>query len=217
VEEFVAAQLRAQGREVIFTESRPFHALFSIMMWMWVQDPADPLGQIVGFGGRDGVGATPDGTINIVLPSDFGSAEFGKRRMEALDKHLALMPDDSAEMLWIFDYWVEHAHGLRQYLWAYETEDADRAREILRVLGPIHVKAILRYLAGDYWSRYLGWPDLLSWFEDSTGPSDPLFTEVKSGRDRVSAEQLEFIRGNATQLRLPFEIAKVHRTKTLTR
>lgn len=45
VEEFVAAQLRKQGREVIFSESRPFHALFSIMTWMWVQEGHSKVGR----------------------------------------------------------------------------------------------------------------------------------------------------------------------------
>lgn len=45
VEDFVAAQLKADGRQVMFCESRPLHALFGVMMWLWVQDINDPQSQ----------------------------------------------------------------------------------------------------------------------------------------------------------------------------
>lgn len=40
VEEFIARRLRADGREVMFCESRPFQAIYGTLMWLWVQAPA---------------------------------------------------------------------------------------------------------------------------------------------------------------------------------
>lgn len=216
VEEFVAAQLRADGRQVMFCESRPFHALFGVMMWMWVQDMNDPQCRAAAFAGRDGVGADAHGLIWTVLPSDFGSEDYGKRRAYPLTEHFELLQED-IDFLWTFDYWLEPSRGLRQYLWAYEADVMQRARELVRVLGPVRVKLILAYLAQNYWGRYLGWPDLVSWRDTTDGPQDVLFTEVKSGGDRMSADQLDWVQGNAQYLKFPFEIAKVHRSRTITR
>jgi len=72
VEAFAASRLSDAGYRVVLTESRPFHALFGTLMWSWVQDPEDPRVRVVGFGGRDGVGADARGIIWTSLPDDFG-------------------------------------------------------------------------------------------------------------------------------------------------
>jgi hypothetical protein len=73
----------------------------------------------------------------------------------------------------------------------------------------------MRYLAEDYWGRYLGWPDLVSWREDSNGPEDIAFVEVKSSNDKLSDYQRSWIEGNHKHLQLLFRIAKVHRAQRL--
>jgi len=78
---------------------------------------------------------------------------------------------------------------LRQYLWAYVQEDQQRGRTLIEVLGPQRVKRIMRYLAEDYWVRYLGWPDLVSWREGDSGPEGVAFIEVKSSNDKLSDDQ----------------------------
>ncbi len=215
VEEFVARQLRAQGREVMFCESRPLQTLFGNLMWLWVQSPDDPRLRPSGFGGRDGVGTDEHGLIWTLLPHDFGSAAHARRRGQALDAHMDMLPNDTAEMLWAYDYWQEPSRPLRQYLWAYTEEDEQRARQLITVLGAPLVKLILRYLAESYWERFLGWPDLMTRRDTPGGPQDVEFIEVKSSSDKLSDDQRSWIKGNHEILKLPFRVVKVHRTRRL--
>lgn len=215
VEVFVADILRGDSQAVMFCESRPVHALYGCLMWLWVQDPADPELQPRRFGGRDGIGADARGMIWTMLPPDFGAVGHAERRASELDAYLAWLPDEISELVGVYDYWLEPSRPLRQYLWAYTAEDEGRARILLRVLGPQRVKTILRYLAEHYWGRYLGWPDLFAWRESQDRFLEPQFVEVKSSGDKLSADQREWIEGNARQLRLPFRLAKVHRAERL--
>jgi hypothetical protein len=216
VEEFVTQILQSRGREVLFCESRPFQALYGSLMWLWVQSPSDPRLRHSMFGGRDGVGADEHGLIHTLLPHDFGSPAHAHRRQQALQAHLDMMlPDDTNELLWAYDYWQEPSRSLRQYLWAYTEEDQQRGRTLISVLGAQCVKLIMRYLAEDYWQRYLGWPDLVTWCMTPDGPSDVQFIEVKSSGDKLSNDQRAWIEGNHNQLRLPFRIVKIHRTQRL--
>lgn len=168
VEEFAADHYRRQGREVMELESRPFQCLFGCLMWMWVSEPADPRNRAVYFGGRDGVGADDNGLIAVVMPEDFGSANHGSRRQGALHEHLDVLPDSTEELIRVYDCWLDYSRPLRQYLWAYTKEDETRARKVVEVLGARTVKKLLAFLAEDYWERYLGWPDLLTWRLDAS-------------------------------------------------
>jgi VRR-NUC domain len=217
VEDYVAAEERIKGREVMFLESRPVQCLFGALMWLWVQDPADERGRLSFFGGRDGIGADENGMIACILPGDFGIPGHAVRRAEALEAHLGFLPDDTAELLWAYDYWLDPSRPLRQYLWAYTPEDEDRARVMIDVLGAPQIKLLLRFLAEDYWRRYCGWPDLLTWRPTPTGAEDPALIEVKSSGDRLSEDQRTWIGDNAATLRLPFRLVKVHRTERLRR
>jgi len=217
VEDHVAAMQRGQGRSTLFLESRPVQCLFGALMWLWVQDPADERGRVVYFGGRDGIGATDNGLIGCILPPDFGTAGHAERRAEALDAHLAWLPNEAGLLLAAYDYWLEPSRALRQYLWAYTQQDEDRARILIEVLGAARVKQVLRFLAEDYWRRFCGWPDLLSWRETTTGPDDVELLEVKSSGDRLSEDQRNWITDNAETIRLPFRLVKVHRTEQLRR
>lgn len=207
VEDFVAETLTNSGAEVVFCESRPFHALYGILMWMWIQLPGDPEGRAVMFGGRDNIETDEHGMTWTILPSDFGSQGHAVRMAAELDEHLALIPDETDALLWWFDYWRSHSENLCAYLWAHEEEVAATSRVLVEVLGADVIKRILRFLAKGYWNRYLGWPDLLvveqaGWY----------FAEVKSSRDRLSGDQKNWIAANYEHLRLPFKLIKVHRS-----
>jgi hypothetical protein len=215
VEEFVAQRLQREGRKVMFCESRPFQALYASLMWVWVQSPADPRLRMSGFGGRDEIGADERGIIWTLLPHDFGSPAHARRRQQALQEHMNMLPNDTDGLLWAYDYWQEPSRPLRQYLWAYTQEDQERARTLIRVLKPQRIKMIMQYLAEDYWGRFLGWPDLLSWREEPSGPDSFEFIEVKSSGDKLSDDQRSWIEGNRQHLHFPFRIAKIHRTQRL--
>ena len=210
VEEYVRRELEDEGWSVIRCESRPFHALYGCLMWLWVQDPADPLNRVVVFGGRDGAETDSSGRVWTHLPEDFGHPNHVRRRAAALEEHLQdLLPDDTDELLWLFDYWLEPSSGLRAYLWAHDEDVTRSAIAIVQVIGAVVTKRILRFLAEDYWGRYVGWPDFLVHRE-----SDWFLAEVKSSRDRLSGAQKDWFDANGKYLGLPAKVIKVHRAKT---
>jgi hypothetical protein len=206
-EEFAARHFRSRGYDTLFLESRPFHVLFSVFLWMLIEDPDDPFAGPSGFGDRNAFDKKEKGPmVWITLPTDFGSAAYATRRAGAIDEHLDFIICGKDQLRSIFDYWLEPSERLRQYLWAHRPEDVERARILLDVLSPDLVISLLRFLVGDYWGRYLGWPDLLCY-----RGTDFVLAEVKSSKDKLSQPQKEWIRLNAENLRLPFRLVKIHR------
>ena len=210
VEEFVSRYFKQQGYSVLFLESRPFHVLFGIYMWLLVQDPDDPLNRMVMFGDRDAYEAGgPNKPIWMMKPDDFGTPGYGVRRAAAIEEHLRDVLRHG-ELEELFKYWLQPSETLRQYLWAHKLEDIDIARELTRILPKAVVGRILRYLVEAYWQRYTGWPDLLI-----HRGADYLFVEVKSSKDKLSQDQKNWIRGNHESLHLPFKIVKVHKKEVV--
>lgn len=210
VELYVARRLRENGATVLMTESRPFHAMYGVLMWLWVQAPDDPERKIFGFGGRDNLDTDEHGMSWVIMPNDFGAPGHAARRGPELEEHLSFIPDETDALLYWFDIWRGHSRELCAYLWAHDDEVMDTAKQVIEILGSATIKTILRFLAEDYWGRYLGWPDLLvsevdgSWY----------FAEVKSSNDRLSGDQKRWILTSHKYLDLRFKLAKVHRTAT---
>jgi hypothetical protein len=210
VEEFASRYFRRLGFETLVLESLPFHVLFGTFMWLVIQDSADPQVRIVSFGDRHAFeNKTQSEPIWTHLPDDFGTVGYGRRRAAAIDAHFSLLVDDTGELKWLFDYWLKHSEGFRQYLWAHRDDDIRRARQLLDVLPPAVITKILRYLVDHYWERYLGWPDLLAYREEEF-----LFIEVKSSRDKLSEAQKNWIGDNYRLLHFPFKLVKVHKAGT---
>lgn len=65
-----------------------------------------------------------------------------------------------------------------------------------------------RYRRHQAWQvdRYVGWPDLLLWRDETI-----MLVEVKSSNDKLSAEQRQWIADNHDILKLPFRVVKLHR------
>ena len=212
VDDYVARHYRALGYQAEIMESRPFHALFATFMWIVTEDFADGRTRPVLFGARQGT-AVPlfRGMTQAILPDDFGSPGYGRRRRRAIDKQIDEIPDDRREWLWLFDYQLPNSHRLREYLHAHDAESVRRARLLVEVLPVDALRRVLRYLALSYWKRYLGWPDLLV-YRDMT---DFFFVEVKGSGDHLSDDQKNWIVGNASDLKLPFKLARIHRDRVV--
>lgn len=206
-EGFATNQYEALGWSVMQLESRPFHVLFGVMFWMVIQG-ADPRLEVRGFGARGAPleASEVDRMIWTLLPPDFGTSGYAKRRSDAIEEHFELLPPDKEELLWLFDLWVEPSEQLRQYLWAHDPSDIERARRLIEILPPNAIIATLRYLIADYWRHYIGWPDLIIW-----KGHEFCLVEVKSSSDKLSAEQRGWIAGNHDHLHLPFKLVKLHR------
>jgi hypothetical protein len=209
VEEFAARHLRQQGYGVVFAESVPFHVLFGVYTWLLIQDPDDPLRNLVGFGNRADfeAGKKPIGQVWTFLPEDFGAPGYADRRRQAVEAHCRETLEGELDLDWLFEYWLGPSEPLRQYLWAHRESDITRARDVLRIRPRSRVLAIVAYLIGHYWGRYVGWPDLLAFRGD-----EYLFAEVKFSRDKLSDDQRRWIEDNSTLLHMPFKLIKIHRT-----
>lgn len=207
-ESYAAHHFGHEGYDVIQTESRPFHVLFGVFMWLLIQDTNDPKIRNVGFGKRVPFSdSTNSPFIHTLLPSDFGSREYARRRASAIEVHFQQMLSLKKNLLWAFDYWTEPSNELRNYLWAHMPEDLSKARRIVEVLPACTIIRILRFLTAAYWDRYCGWPDLLIY-----KGSQFQLVEVKSSRDKLSEQQKQWIRENYKELGLPFKLVKIHRT-----
>ncbi|MFO1486687.1 MAG: VRR-NUC domain-containing protein [Verrucomicrobiaceae bacterium] len=209
VEDFVAKTYESEGYLVMKLESMPFHALFAVFLWPIVQDARDAKTRFVAFGDRNAFEARESSVqhqIWTLLPSDFGSPGFGARRATDFNDYIDKLPNERRDLLEVFDLNVGMSSDLRQYLWAHREEAIDRARKLATVLPVETIKRVLRYLANDYWGRYLGWPDLLLWKKDEV-----IFIEVKSSRDKLSENQKAWITDNHNILGLRFKLVKIHR------
>ncbi|MCX5818145.1 MAG: VRR-NUC domain-containing protein [Proteobacteria bacterium] len=207
VEQYAEKYYEGLGYKAVRLESMPFHALFSIFTWLLIQDPNDPEVRMAGFGERSAYEEDRSkNPIWVPLPSDFGTSGYADRRKKEIEAYLSDIQEHSQDLLWLFDYWTPYSEGLRQYLWAHRNEHVQKARKIVEILEPRTTLEIIHYLLGSYWSRYLGWPDLLAYNKDAY-----LFVEVKLSKDKLSDEQRHWIEENKKRLHLPFEILKVHR------
>ena len=146
----------------------------------------------------------PSELMWIRHPSDFGTADYARRRAKAFTKHLAAIAEDGAELLRLF--WLAPSVGLRQYLWAHRREAIETARKLIELIPPVVLKTVLGYLVLNYWEHHSGWPDLLvyranQWF----------LAEVKSCSDKLNENQKRWIEDNHRYLHLPFKLVQVHR------
>ncbi|MBL8552196.1 MAG: VRR-NUC domain-containing protein [Hyphomonadaceae bacterium] len=207
-EEFVLRRYADDGWQSLRLESAPFHVLFGVFLWPILQDAGDQNVREGMFGER----AAYDESRAIVLmgtglPEDFGTKSYAPRRAAAVEAHFAALPNDQLGMLRLFDKWLTPSEGLRQYLWAYEPDDIERARHLIEILPPSVIASSLRYLLDDYWRHYCGWPDLLLHRDEG----DYFLAEVKSSGDKLSEDQKRWIGDNHDRLHLPFKLVKVHR------
>jgi hypothetical protein len=201
-EEYVIRHFQSSGYSVVKLESRPFHVLFGIYMWLLIQDPADSNNVLAGFAGRNPPNQPKGAEVWMYRPRDFGTTGYGKRRSAEIEAHLSSLED----LQWLFDYWLTPSRELRRYLWADEPHDVEAARLLVRILPAATIKLVLRYLVEAYWERYLGWPDLFAYRD-----GEFRLLEVKSSGDKLSEDQKRWIEDNAAKLTLPFSIVKLHR------
>jgi hypothetical protein len=200
-EQFAEQHFATQGWSCVHCESRPFHALFGVYMFLLIQDPDDPRNRIVGFGSRTDFDNRVKGSpIHTLLPEDFGAPGYFDRRRKEIGRHLATLDDSD----WLFDYWARSSEDFRQYLWAHDPADVAAARRIRSILGLATLRKVLVYLVRDYWGNYCGWPDLLLF-----RPGEFLFVEVKSSKDKLSEDQKRWMLDNQRELRFGFKIFKI--------
>jgi hypothetical protein len=207
IEEYVCDYYSKLGYNSIQSESVPFHVMFGIFFWLLIQDPEDSKNRMAGFGDRFGIDdIRKRNKIWTPLPEDFGTPGYYQRRKTEIQEHINNLARNKDDLIWSFDYWIEHSYYFRNYLHAHKPEYIDKARIIVINLSLETIKTILHYLIKNYWKNYLGWPDLFL-YNNSTY----FFVEVKSSKDKLSEYQKRWIEDNYMELKLPFKIVKVLR------
>ncbi len=206
VEEFIRRKYEEKGFKTLILESIPFHVLFATIFNNIIQNIDDEKVRRTSFGDREYRGIM----ISALLPSDFGTSGYYKRKREIIDNFLKKFT--SKELL--IEEFTQNlnnpiSENLRQYLWAIDIEKIEIARKLLDIIDHNIMKNILLYLIKDYWKNYCGWPDLICYTDEKV-----LFVEVKSSTDKLSEDQKNWIEGNYKELSIDFEIAKVIRLKT---
>ena len=148
-EEYACWHFSNLGFSTTRCESVPFHALFSVLLWMLIQDPFDLRLRNVTFGERSSfeTHGHSDSSVWMQLPDDFGTIAYSMRRSGAIAHYFEnVLPKEREALLSFFDISTIGSHKLQQYLWAYRTEDVSRARSLLEVLPPNAVHIALKYL-----------------------------------------------------------------------
>lgn len=212
VEDLVSRHFRAQSYDVLDAESIPFHVLFGCLLCRVICDPSDPFVGAASFGERSAFERRETGPlITALLPSDFGTPGFGQRRGVAVEALLSKLAGSPGSLKTQFEAMLGESEPLRQYLWAHRHDSIESARQILNIVPHDAIVRILRYLAADYWGRYVGWPDLVV-----HRLGEYFFAEVKGSGDRLSEEQKRWTEANRRELNLPFKLIKVRRARVVT-
>lgn len=206
-EEVAAQHYESEGWTVLVCERTLITILYGTLCHSIVQDPDDPHIRIGyrhstrGWTSRDR--NTP--LIAIPLPEDFGGpAHFERRGSEYSSLFAALEGRDLAEE---FERSLGPSENLRDYLWVNDDAAIDLARATLRSIPQQHLLEWTRWVAGHFWNRQPGWPDLLLLGEQAFR-----FAEVKTPHDKLSQEQIAWFGWARGEANVPCEICRVRRS-----
>jgi hypothetical protein len=206
-EELVAMDAESQGYVVLRCERALISCLTATFLGQTIQDPYDPevrptyRGSTVGWTSSNRSTAT----IEIPLPTDFGTPGYSLRRGDQIQRELAALASGPS-LLHAFDERLPFTISLRDYLWVAQPEVVDRTRVALRHLPLRVVLDSLAWVIGHLWARITGWPDLLLLSGDSYR-----FSEVKSPHDELSAEQMQWFRWARGSAEISCEIVRVRK------
>lgn len=209
--EAIAARFyKDQGWEVHECERRLISTLYATLCFPVVQDPKDPELQIGCRNSTRGwTSENPDtGLIAIPLPKDFGSPHhFDRRRAE----YERLLQDlGRASLSEVFESNLDAGENLRDYLWVNEDKAVHLTRRALEVIPHDAVLRWVRWVAGDFWHRQPGWPDLLLLRDGAFR-----FSEVKTPNDALSQEQIRWFRWACGEEHVPCEICRVRKERDI--
>lgn len=247
VERYVAEHLARRGMHVMRCEGMPFWALFNVTMTgLHLPGLSHLLDRL--HPGAPLASALPldyCSTRNGISDGDFVAQHYGGALGEDWRARAAAQPLEAARRRAYLEgpdpvplnCYLENLprgrelHRLIDATWGgpaaldaslYAEVPIGKVHLLVDVLSSEQLVAVLSWLAGRYWERRAGWPDLLAWagsaqpeagrFEVVSGSAK--FVEVKSDRDQPSADQRRLYAANESLLRLPMRIIRVRRHET---
>jgi hypothetical protein len=206
-EDLVALEAEAQGYVVLRCERTLISCLIATLLGQVIQESGDPEVRPTYRASTKGWASSKRNaaTIEILLPTDFGTSGHWLRRMDRIKEELAVLAD-APSLLQEFDQRLSITESLRDYLWVAESGMVERARIALRHLPAAVVLKSLTWAIGHLWDRIPGWPDLLLLSSETYR-----FSEVKSPHDELSAEQARWFRWAGGPAAISCEIVRVRK------
>jgi len=204
VEEIVAEWHRSKGYTVLTCERTFISAWVGTFLALTIQDPSDVRVRSTFRNSTKGWTSQNRNTrlISILLPEDFGSAEYYKRREAAIQAGIQRMRA-ATNLQTLFDELLDDGDSLRDYLWVNDDNAVELARIVLNILPKGMVVAGVEWAIQDFWHRQPGWPDLFAY-----KGNDFMFVEVKSPHDELSQEQMNWFQWAIEQAHIPCEICR---------
>ena len=205
-EDVVTEWYEKKGFSVRKCERKLISVLVGTLCNSVIQDPEDSRVRIVmrqstrdwSFKKRD----TP--LIQFLLPRDFGSKEYFKRRKEVFDNLLKGLEKEDLNV--IFEESLCASKLLRNYLWVDDDEAVELGRVALGIIPNLLVLKCIDWAVRDFWNRQSGWPDL---FVFKT--NEFKFVEVKTPYDKLSLEQMNWFKWAIKEASIPCEIFRLQK------
>lgn len=179
VEQAALSHLSSGGFQGIFSASEPWWQLAFILFWDQIYAPLEE-----GFDPQFGQPPTESQDI----PLDLFSTSFYRRRREAIEGRAEQLQNQLLGEFIHEQVEARRASPCRIFRGA-TTDSAAAIYFLAERLQPALVVDICRHLLEDFRQNRRGLPDLVVVKQDV-----PHFVEVKSARDRLSAEQVEWFR-----------------------
>ncbi|HLO14676.1 MAG TPA: VRR-NUC domain-containing protein [Anaerolineales bacterium] len=208
VEQIATELYNSQGYSVLRCERLLISTWVATFLCLSIQDLTDPRVRTVFRNSTKGWTSKNrnTGLIAILLPEDFGAAEFYERRKSAITSNIGYIRN-SENLSVVFNEFLESSESFRDYLWVNSNEAVETARTALDVLPKDTVISSIEWAIQDFWRRQPGWPDLFVYRD-----MEYKFVEVKSPYDELSLEQIQWL-GWASGQKIPCEILRVKRRK----
>jgi len=208
VEQIAIKYYVSQGYSVLRCERVLISTWVATFLCTSIQDTTDLRARMVFRNSTKGWSSRnrDNGSIGILLPKDFGSAEFYKRRKDAIQANLSSI-QNAKNLSTTFNNLLKTSESLRDYLWVNNDDEIETAKVALKVLSKEMVISSLEWAIQDFWQRQPGWPDLFVY-----KGKEYKFVEVKSPHDKLSQEQMQWFEW-ALEQNIPSEILRVVKNK----
>ena len=141
--------------------------------------------------------------ISILLPYDFGSANFYQRREITIQNSIEKLKREK-DLIYLFNNMLARSETLRDYLWVNDDGIVKDTNEVLKILPKETIISCIDWVIRDFWKRQSGWPDLFIFTKN-----DQCFVEVKSPHDELSLEQMNWFEWAINYSFLKCEICRV--------
>jgi len=206
-EQIATESYESLGFRVRECERKLISTLVGTLLAPIVQDPNDPRVRPVMRHSTRGWTLEDRDTplISFLLPEDFGSSEYYKRRSEAFSEWIQRLMV-SKNLSKVFEELIGQSTSLRDYLWVNDDDAIDLARTALRIVPKGVILGAVNWAIQHFWNRQPGWPDLFAYKD-----GEYLFVEVKSPYDRLSAEQMRWFRWAMEEANIPCEICRLRK------